>query len=89
MTDATTNELFGYEETDKGKQMTFKVEQGNMEDGMAIIWRTDEFEDIEEALETFYNLKEGQWAIEEDVNYLFLISPDDEVISEHSFTEEN
>ena len=69
--------------------MTFKVEQGNMEDGMAIIYRTDEFEDREEALETFCNLEERRWAIEEDVNHLFLISPDDEVISEHSFTEEN
>ena len=69
--------------------MTFKVEQGNMEDGMAIIYRTDEFEEIEDALETFFNLKEHRWAIEEDVNHLFLISPDDESIEEHSFTKEN
>ena len=69
--------------------MTFKVEQGNMEDGMAIIYKTDEFEDIEDALETFFNLKEGQWAIEEDVNHLYLISPDDEVIEEHSLTKED
>ena len=69
--------------------MTFKVEQGNLEDGMSIIYRTDEFEDIEDAVETFFNLRRHQWAIEEDVNHLYLISPDDEIIDEHSFTEEN
>ena len=69
--------------------MAFKVEQGNMEDGMAIIYRTDEFEEIEDALETYCNLEEGRWAIEEEVNHLFLISPDDEIIEEHSLTKES
>ena len=69
--------------------MTFKVEQGNLEDGMSVIYKSDEFEELEDACEMFFNLKEGQWAIEEDVNHLYLISPDDEIISEYSFTEED
>ena len=69
--------------------MTFKVEQGDLEDGMSVIWKSDEFEELEDALETFFNLKEGQWAIEKDVIHLYLISPDDEVILEHSFTDED
>ena len=65
--------------------MLFKVEQGNLEDGMAIIYRTDEFEELDDACETFFNLKRHQWAIEEGVNHLYLVNLDDELIEEHSF----
>ena len=69
-----------------GKPGTFKVEQVNLEDGVEMLYRTDEFEDEEEACETFFNLKIHQWAIEEDVNHLYLVSPDDELIEQHSFS---
>ena len=67
--------------------MTFKVEQGNTEDGVSVIYKTEEFGELEDACETFFNLKEGQWAIEKDVNQIFLIDPEDEIISKHMFEE--
>lgn len=66
--------------------MIFKVEQSNLQDGSHLIFRTDEFDELEDALEMFFNLKEGIWSIEEDTNHLTVITSDDEVILEHEVT---
>ena len=65
--------------------MTFKIEHVNLEDEDEMLYRIDEFDDLEYAYKMFSMYKECESTSEPDVNHIYLIDSDDELIEEHSF----